>query len=640
MAKKQQPVAPSEKLDFELHPAILWSIIKDQAGTLMKALQEGVQNSVDSGSTKCDITLTKDKVSIVDDGKGFVTREEIMKNFRTFGTPHVEGDATYGKYRMGRGQLFSFGRNEWRTNDYLFTVDIKPQEGSEKIGFALSECSPPQAGCRIDIDLYDKLRPSEVDATERELRRYLKFVQIPVTLNGEVINALPKTKKWTFETDDAYFDLKDTGNLDVYNLGVLVRSYPASQFGAGGTVVSKIPLGVNFARNDVASSCKVFKRISAKIRQTSVKDSVKKKRLNNAEWEALANDVRIGDSSVLEVFSTPLIKLVTGGMVSFADLRTRIGKFHNRIAVTPAKDHMGDRVMQRGVALVIDQETIERFGYGSLKEFCAGISKRVRKAAEEVKGDWSTAYKLRELSETLANVSILDKKDFHKFVRADHEDVPMAKLNAAEKFALQIVQRAAWSIGHDINRMVHAVRHPDHYYTQRTIEEFGLAVCQQMEGMCGKTEVPRARDVRVGESDAAEAWTDGEHCIWINRENLKLIAKGIPGMTRIAQLSLHEYLHQSPNTGDLNTHDESFYTTFHNLTIHTPIIGRAVNDMMDRAIRMVRHEKRKPTGALLKFEDQLSELTGEVISETAARPEADEDESQMQPLAAHTGPSM
>lgn len=501
----------------------------------------------------------------------------------------------------------------------MMYVDIKPQEkavASDGLNYQLTTLDKPVKGCRVEMDLYEKLLPSQIDAMVRELAKHVKYAQIPVTINGEVVNTIPKKKKWSMETDDAYFDLKDTGTLDVYSLGVLVRSYPSSQFGAGGTIVSKKVMLLNFARNDIVSSCPIYKRIAATVRKTAVKDSVKKKRLTGSEWEAVANDVRIGETNIIDVFSTPLIKLVSGSMVSFADLGSRISKHHGRIAAAAPDDHMGDRIMQRGVALVLDQETVERFGYGSLKELCSGIAKLASKASETLQrnGDWQTLYKMQGLAKSLSDGKILANKDFGKFVKADHDDVPLKDLNPAEKFALQVIQRGAHSLGWDINRMVQMVRNDSSYWGERFGAKFPLSACQRMESLCGKESIPRPREIRVGASDSSDAWTDGESIIWINRRNLKLISEGISGMTRIAELLFHEYLHQSPNTGNLNVHSLEFYTCHHDLAIDTPIIGRAVGEMMDRAIRMVRHEKRKPSGALRKFEDQIAELTGQVMA--------------------------
>lgn len=623
-----------EKRVFRMHQRLLVDVMTRQAGSLSKAGLELVMNAVDSGSTKCDVTITPTRLTVIDDGKGFVGREEIENCFETFGHPHDEGDATYGRFRMGRGQAFSYGRNRWKSNEFNMLVDIRAD--AEELGYDLIIVDKPFKGCSIDIELYEKLLPSQVDAMVREMSSFVKFAQIPVTINGAVVNTFPKDKKWTMETDDAYFDLKDTGTLQLYSLGVLVRDYPASRFGAGGTVVSKSTMDLNFARNDVLSSCKLFKRISATVRSTAVKESTKKKRLSAAEWEALANDVRVGDSGLADVFSTPMIKLVTGSMISFADLSSRIEKFRNRVAVAEADDHMADRLMQRGVALVIDAETISRFGYSSLKAFCAGVAKLARKAADKAEpSDWKESYKIRALAETLAKVNILERKDFGKYVRADYDDVPTSELNAAEKFALQVIQRASEVIGYNIQRMVRVVREDERYaWDEKFLEEYSLGSCQRIESLCGKDHVPRVRTVKVGISSSADAWTDGSSVIWINRPNLRLLSKRFQGATRLAELVFHEYLHMhSPSTGDLNVHNLEFYQAHHDVSIDTPLIGDAVSAMMTRAVQLARLEQRKPTGAFSKFEDQIAELSGKVFAPLA--PEAvhpqDEEQSEFEP---------
>ena len=108
--KKIETSQDSEIRKFKMHPDLLFSVIKSQAGTQEKAILEAVMNAVDAGATKCEIKIDENGYSIVDDGKGFVSRQEVDEFFETFGTPHKEGDATYGRFRMGRGQLFALDR--------------------------------------------------------------------------------------------------------------------------------------------------------------------------------------------------------------------------------------------------------------------------------------------------------------------------------------------------------------------------------------------------------------------------------------------------------------------------------------------------------------------------------------------------
>src|ERR1700692_2131939 len=103
MAEKQQ------RRSLKVHPAILHSVIGAQSGTLGKALLEAIMNSHDSSSAECKVTLTKTSFEVRDDGRGFQSEKEIEDWFETFGTPHAEGDAEFGRFRVGRGQLLNFG---------------------------------------------------------------------------------------------------------------------------------------------------------------------------------------------------------------------------------------------------------------------------------------------------------------------------------------------------------------------------------------------------------------------------------------------------------------------------------------------------------------------------------------------------
>ena len=96
------------------HNKLLLDVIRRQAGSLTKAIMEGVMNAVDAGATRCDISVTADTVTITDDGKGFASKKEIQEWFEVFGAAHSEEEAkTFGTFRMGRGQMFAYGVNKW-----------------------------------------------------------------------------------------------------------------------------------------------------------------------------------------------------------------------------------------------------------------------------------------------------------------------------------------------------------------------------------------------------------------------------------------------------------------------------------------------------------------------------------------------
>ncbi len=100
VTREGQGATDAERRSFRMDPALLWSVIKSQAGTLAKALLELVMNSIDAGASQVSITLTGTRLKVEDDGRGFQSRTEVTSWFETFGTPHKEGDARWGKFRM------------------------------------------------------------------------------------------------------------------------------------------------------------------------------------------------------------------------------------------------------------------------------------------------------------------------------------------------------------------------------------------------------------------------------------------------------------------------------------------------------------------------------------------------------------
>ncbi|MDQ6988428.1 MAG: ATP-binding protein, partial [Mariprofundaceae bacterium] len=103
---------------FKAHDNILLHTIKRQAGTFPKGVLEGTMNGIESGASRIDLLLEYDDsgvhFQIKDDGRGIATKQELIEHFEYFATPHGEDEEKiWAEFRMGRAQLFCFGRNVW-----------------------------------------------------------------------------------------------------------------------------------------------------------------------------------------------------------------------------------------------------------------------------------------------------------------------------------------------------------------------------------------------------------------------------------------------------------------------------------------------------------------------------------------------
>ena len=152
----------SETRQFRVHPHIIKTLIREQAGTLPKAFGELVMNAVDAGATRIDLTIDESGAfTLSDNGKGFKDRHEVESFWETFGTPHKDGDAVYGRFRIGRGQIMSYASTRWRSGHFEMAVDL--EGAADVFGYELTEHENHQPGCTITGNLY---KVGEDDVTQ------------------------------------------------------------------------------------------------------------------------------------------------------------------------------------------------------------------------------------------------------------------------------------------------------------------------------------------------------------------------------------------------------------------------------------------------------------------------------------------
>lgn len=156
------------RLPFELDPAIIHHIIYSQAGSIGKAIIELIMNSVDANAKTVELSMTKEGFVCRDDGAGFATREDVLRYFGRFGTPHEEGDATYGRFRLGRGQIMAHAITEWRSRKWKMAVDTRTMG----YGYDLDDLNDDETveGCAITGRQYDR-RPRQARPHHRAPRR-------------------------------------------------------------------------------------------------------------------------------------------------------------------------------------------------------------------------------------------------------------------------------------------------------------------------------------------------------------------------------------------------------------------------------------------------------------------------------------
>lgn len=496
---------------FTASPKLLFDIIQRQAGSLQKAFLEGVMNSIEAQTSKV-ITTYDEKthtLTIKDDGKGITTMKEIQDFFECFGKAHsADENVIWKQFRMGRGQMFSFGKNTWRTGPFMMKVDVK----NEGLNYHLYTNQPFFNGCEITIELYrDPIGTeySSVDMMKNLFRKQVRFMSTPVLFNGEQLNTPPNKCKWTFEDDHAYYLFGVGNDMTIYNLGAYTMAPSATTVGVTGLVVSKQMLKVNFARNDIQSDCPLWLHIWKVIKENKIKKIRKEsRRLQDYERISTLRDFRDQQIDYDDIKQLGLIPLVNDRVLSLSSMQ----KNSQFWTFTERGNRQADRIMQTNSALCIDKSLLEVMDYNENKsEFFDWLIRRAGFPHYKAR-KWSG---LSNLYRDFEELSIGSKETFNL--------IPQLKLTLAEKRLLKILNSSM-----------------QEYWDGRVIT--------------------------IGASDTFDGWTDGKTYIALNRQFLnKMSFVNGYACARLFHLLAHEMSHDTLDVGT-HIHATEFYMRFHEYT--------------------------------------------------------------------------
>ena len=494
--------------EFTMDPNLLVSVIKSQAGTLSKALAEGVMNSIDAGAKRIDITLSTEKFLIKDNGRGFTSEQEIRLWFGRFGTPHIEGDATFGRFRMGRGQLMAFASTEWRSGGYVMRVDIE----GKGLNYELAHLDRPIRGCEIEGQLYQGLDEYKLERVLAELKTFVAFSPRPVYVNGELYGSpAAHLKTWSFEDDAAYYRIsQESKELKVYNQGIFVEQIGAWRIGMGGTVVSKRPLQVNFARNSVLEErCETWKHIVRVIERMVFEKLAAARKLSDTERQFLARNLsKLHEAAgPTALRNAKLLTDPTGRHIALSELLLFTRFVHIRETSPRACAIHG-----RSGTFVVTSALLERFGADDIKDLLNRIE---------------------HVDTTL--------------VASAYEIVTDKELGAIHLGSACTIS-AEW-----LPRRRLAAYHTLVAINTRLAERLVKAGC---------VTAPRKLLVGRHRGRQAIAWTDGSSYITANTKYLRLFEHGLDGVLEWLHTLVHEYTHDTDDS-ESHSHGEVFYQKFH-----------------------------------------------------------------------------
>lgn len=559
----------AEQRDFRISNNMIYHLVFSQAGSVAKSLTELVMNSQDAGADVFSLQIDADGFRASDNGRGFKTRQEIESWFEELGFDHSDElhqqDGRFSRFGLGRAQCMAFAKTDWFTNTFVMSVDIK----ARGISYELKTDQPMVAGCTIEGVWYEPMSFADLKDTLRELEELIAYAAISVEINGNIVNK--KKVKWDYETDKVFVKRRETGGLAVYNQGVLVRSYAAHQYGSG-VVVSKVPLTLNIARNDILmSACPVWKEVRTFLRADAVNSSKKKTTLSDNERQLLIDRLLAGEVLFDELKASPLLEDVTGRKWPIERIIDKKLTVH-----TSGPKLAADRVHQSKQAFVLAKKMLESFSVDTPEALAASLERLINSGSRPV---WMAPAKVKYVPiETL-----IASNNEHYVLLSDKE------LTKVEKVALGALNKG---LGH-LHSAVNYARGSDRRTPRRTLY--------------------------IGVSESAQAWTDGSSFVAINREFLREhVRDGFRGFTTITNVLVHELCHEQ-NTATGHQHGSEFYEAFHDVLCGSQSLGygTAIRLTMAHFVSKAQKEGLKLTRNEARDVDREVSIEREILGETA-----------------------
>ena len=488
--------------------------------------------------------------------KGFQSEKEIIEWFEQFGTPHKESEGkTWARFRMGRGQLFAFGKNTWRTGEFRMVVDIQKWGLEYELETGLDHFP----GCRIEVELYQPMfgdypAPYKSQSQFKSvIRKQVLFMEGSVLVDGDQINTPASLLEWDQETDEWYFSFGHGSNFAWYNIGAFVNEWSVRRAGVTGVAVSKVAVDVNFARNDIKDSCPVYQHGKLIVSANKIKKVRKaQRRLNENEKVSTIIDLRDGECDYNEVKTLGLFMTCDDKTMSLDAIR----KIRSPWTFAPKDSRIADKLQQAGKSICLSDEILNDL------EFVGEPERFFNWLLMEADKNYYNGKPLLEIWSPMA-----------RFYRPFNGDKGLSS-GYSDTYAIIPTER------------------------QTKAEKRFLKVMQDIREWDG-------RILCLGVSDTAAGWTDGHSYIAFDRNYLKRhFPSSSWGAAAMATLAMHEMAHDDDDTGS-HIHGTEFYQAYHDLTM-----GESLYWIATLAYKM-RSQKNEDQASLLADKEAKKEAQRE-----------------------------
>lgn len=562
--------------EFEVDKAIVGDLIHSQNGTISTAIRELVMNAIDAGSPTCAITLGSKSFGVADTGSGFGCRENIEKFFKRFGEPHKAGDATFGRFRIGRGQIMAFGNITWHSNEFKMKTDVVHCGN----GFQLIEdVSDVYHGCHVYGDFYDPIREWDLRNAKEELSKLVKYADQDITYNGVFISHHHDIE-WDYEDEELKikWDPAREDGIYLYSLGIFVKEINMHHYGVNADVVTKKALTLNMARNEISDTDPLWQKINEHLKARSLyiaKTSGNSKRMDETTRRSVIRQLMSGDIELNDVSSMGLLRDCRGHTFALNALWTRKQPF--TIAPQPSS-RTADAIATRQVATVLHYDELRLWGVDSLQALIDELSMQ------------AVFCQRHYIVRGLESARVLPFDLLASGISEDLIVLKPSQLKARESAARNALQYVTGVMSKRLT--AHS--------------EYDVA----------------KRKIIVGDCLIADGWTDGTSYIAVSKQMLSLLDRGYYGAVQLAMLLLHEYCHDSQDLGS-HEHNFTFYERYHDLstTYKNEVVGHTATSMYNRYLsELQKRREALPKESVKTFKwpvvNELRQYTGQMNEKT------------------------
>lgn len=442
------------KRKFKATEGLLNDTMRKQSGVIEKALLEATMNAVDANASEVNITIDEDRVVIKDDGDG-ISEERVEKYFEQFGKKDDDiEDKEFGKFRMGRGQIFNFGVNIWRSRDNIMVVSLDDSEvtleldtttteedqsvaevdGDEYtldtagLSYAWLKSDEEVSGTEIEIVLYNPIQ--DVDNTVSEFKKLTKYISwlhdTKVVVNDDEVYEEPEV---IHETELAYYASHAGGigsRSNVYNKGALVDDFSLGRVQM--SIITKADLDVTLDRTDILNTDENWKAIQEEYTDLAIDILLEKDEPDKREqrWllELMADDLML----VEDLKNVPVVKDIHGNSWTIESISG------HDISFAQKDDKVAEEAMRQSDTVMVEQTyksefrqfteaATDLFSHSEMKEYSDVVESDMKWEMNEVKDDDLSKKRKTNLDQIRGFIRDLGFRNEVKAGHSKHQDV-------------------------------------------------------------------------------------------------------------------------------------------------------------------------------------------------------------------------